>query len=1086
MSMTGSLSNRLQHLLEHLEHVLPGQASIRDFVHHNTLHGFQHLPFPEALKAAHEITGNYGYLSAAAFRQHYRSGRIQQADLDAVLTADATLDATAPLFATGEQILTRADVYRTVLTCGLTPVTPHQFVWQIEEEHALERFQADVPETARARLLARATQAGQENEAAAIGDLWQACMQVLGLQHYLLHAEELNSFTPAQASRLFANTLNTEEQVQQHARQLLDNLIAKVGKSLTLRGLLKSLLGVDIMDDIRPVLLRSVSLWLDQGLASWHEQQPDAGFYANWKQSAHLDWGSVLLGLDDWHEHLDSLPDEASACIEAELRRMGIPEADWMDYLERLALELPGWSGMFLWRHLRPGYAGRPQRIDMLDYLAVRLVLEHAFARNLCRSHWLIDASLPVIRGRFRRHTAEFMVRHYTFGHNLPEYLLNQARQMLARSRPGVYEDSDWLQLAHMIWTWSHSPLMNPERGIQPHDHGWRLFRLMQHLGVDGNSLRTLETGSIQRILDCSSALDEEHSGYLWLQAYERHYREQVLAALTANHQRGTWAERAPGQRPAAQLIFCMDDREEGFRRHLEELNPAIETLGAAAFFNIPMNWQGLDDIEATKLCPLPVTPVHIVHETAATEQMQQQALHTRRHARRLRVREALHQLTRTSLLQGTLTSLLAAPGALAVLLGKAFAPRQMASFSGHWRAQIDQTPTTRVQFNATSTDPQRSAQHNQQGFTDQEQAELVGNFLHAHGLNVGFAPLVVMLGHYSSNQNNPHQAAYGCGACSGRYSGPNARVFAAMANRPEVRDLLRARQIDIPDDCWFMGAEHDTCNEAIRWTDTDLLPAHLHETFISLQADLKLAGQHSAHERCRKLASAPPQPSLQQAIKHVAGRAVDYSQSRPELGHATNATALIGRRHFSQGSFFDRRAFLVSYDYRSDPEGTVLENILLSVGPVAAGISLEYYFSTVNNPNFGSGSKITHNITGLLGVMDGASSDLRTGLPQQMIEIHEPMRLLMVLECTVPVVESIYARQPALRELIGNSWLTLAVKHPQTAIISLFQPGKGFVEWQNPGLTLPEVGCSADWYRGERGHLAPVLIRCSGGSPHV
>ena len=60
---------------------------------------------------------------------------------------------------------------------------------------------------------------------------------------------------------------------------------------------------------------------------------------------------------------------------------------------------------------------------------------------------------------------------------------------------------------------------------------------------------------------------------------------------------------------------------------------------------------------------------------------------------------------------------------------------------------------------------------------------------------------------------------------------------------------------------------------------------------------------------------------------------------------------------------------------------------------------------------------------------MEGASSDLRTGLPQQMIEIHEPMRLLVVLEQTRAVVSAIYHRQPPLQELIGNGWIIVAVK---------------------------------------------------------
>ena len=207
-----------------------------------------------------------------------------------------------------------------------------------------------------------------------------------------------------------------------------------------------------------------------------------------------------------------------------------------------------------------------------------------------------------------------------------------------------------------------------------------------------------------------------------------------------------------------------------------------------------------------------------------------------------------------------------------------------------------------------------------------------------------------------------------------------------------------------------------------------------------------------------------------------MVGRGHDISQARPELGHATNAAAFIGPRALSRGLFLDRRVFLISYDPEGDNDGRIVEGILLAAGPVGAGVSLEYYFSIVDNERFGCGSKVTHNIAGLFGVMEGADSDLRTGLPWQMVEIHEAMRLLVVVEQTSAVLTVIIERQPALQELVGNEWIILAAKHPSTADIQRYCPRRGWLPWSGSAV-LPQVGRSADWYAGHSGPLAPVVV---------
>jgi uncharacterized protein YbcC (UPF0753/DUF2309 family) len=191
-----------------------------------------------------------------------------------------------------------------------------------------------------------------------------------------------------------------------------------------------------------------------------------------------------------------------------------------------------------------------------------------------------------------------------------------------------------------------------------------------------------------------------------------------------------------------------------------------------------------------------------------------------------------------------------------------------------------------------------------------------------------------------------------------------------------------------------------------------------------------------------------------------------------------------VGRRAWSRGLFLDRRAFLTSYDpAQDDPRSSTLERLLQAVVPVCAGINLEYYFSRVDASGYGCGTKLPHNITSLLGVMDGAASDLRPGLPWQMVEIHEPVRLLFVVETTARAMQGILERNESIARLVGGDWVQLAVLDAAAQRIERYVRGE-FVDYQPESSSLPTVESSIQWYGGQRDHLGFALVDSSRGEP--
>jgi uncharacterized protein YbcC (UPF0753/DUF2309 family) len=343
-------------------------------------------------------------------------------------------------------------------------------------------------------------------------------------------------------------------------------------------------------------------------------------------------------------------------------------------------------------------------------------------------------------------------------------------------------------------------------------------------------------------------------------------------------------------------------------------------------------------------------------------------------------------------------------------------------------------------------------------------------------GLNQDFAPLIYVVGHGSSSSNNTHYAGYDCGACSGRPGSVNARVICHIGNHPVVREKLKERGIELPESTQFVPVLHDTSRDEFTYYDLAVLSKRNQERH---QVNTRLFDQaldFNATERSRRFVVMNSRKAVKKVHENVKLRSVSLFEPRPELNHATNTLCIVGRRSFSRGLFLDRRSFLNSFDYEVDPDGNYLLGILNAVASVCGGINLEYYFSRVDNQQLGAGTKLPHNVMGLIGVANGIDGDLRTGLPSQMIEVHSPMRLLVIVEHFPEVVLKTIQTVPSTYEWFLNSWVNLVAFHPVEKQFYQFTDGV-FVHYDFPHEQLMHIDDAMKFVTNESENLPVVEL---------
>lgn len=993
---------------------MPAQGPINVFVHHNTLHAFEDMKFDDAVQNGGQIFGCHPYLSEERYRAEMARGRILPTDLQHVLKEELGERGEERVLGT----VTRYQLRLAMLEHPMLVVPDSELRWFVAVTDALTSIRQDA--AAMSGLIIAKTRHWVMRDVHTLGRAVAEGSAVPQDRHLHLMLKDLFQYFGESSIENWspktweAFTLQAMWRICRNGVHGVKTANRTSGANVRHRDLLLEATGEDSDLLVHEVLIKFCAPYLDQGFGHWHLPQRARGFFRAFIEMYSQPLGPPTIWMRGLSTELDRLHSAHITPLESikeSLEILGVHHGEREHFLSDTLLALRGWAGMIRQVESRGDRVAHPiPQGSLVEFLAIRLILERLALRHVAGKALGFHGELKELR--------------------------HAARHQIDR-HPGSLVDH----------------------------RAFLVFQVSQYFGWSPDELYKLSNESWSKLVHETESFSPMERRRLFHHAYERSFRIQTLDAISLHAP--TSASRDPV--PRFQVITCLDEREESFRRHMEELAPDVETFSFAGFYGVAMYYRGTEDAHFVPLCPIVIRPQHWVTEVVVESE---EETHRQRAKARRALGAASHQMHvgSRSFTGGAL--LAAGFGVLASipLVGRIMFPRLTARIRkqvGHFVKSPDLT-----ELKLERAEPEPGPEPGQIGYSIAEMAGIVERVLWDIGLTSGFSRVIVVLGHGSKSLNNPHNSAYDCGACGGGAGGPNARALAQMANDPRVRAIVAERGVRIPDETVFVGGIHNTCNDSVTLYDIGRIPESHREEFESIRETIDRTCDRNAHERCRRFKSAPLTMTFAEARRHVEDRSEDLAQTRPECGHATNAICVVGRRSRTRGLFLDRRAFLTSYDPTlDDADSTILARVLAAVFPVCAGINLEYYFSYVDNTGFGCGVKLPHNVTALLGVMDGAASDLRTGLPWQMVEIHEPVRLIFVIESTTARMHSIMERNEGIKRLCYNNWVQLAILDPDSSQIHLFRHGE-FQLYQPQATHLPKVGSSVDWYRGWRDHL--------------
>jgi uncharacterized protein len=550
-------------------------------------------------------------------------------------------------------------------------------------------------------------------------------------------------------------------------------------------------------------------------------------------------------------------------------------------------------------------------------------------------------------------------------------------------------------------------------------------------------------------------ARERQAADWLIVSACERAWQASICGALFAPAPPAAAPHSAV--QPAVQAVFCIDVRSEVYRRALEAASPQVQTLGFAGFFGLPISYSPLGTAMTRPQLPGLLAAAVETADVLDRDVIERAGGESDPVAREsslmaqlaLRRRSALDWRGQWQRFRTAASSGFSFVESCGVLYAGTLLQRSLPREGTVEPVEASALPEG---YRRSLRPRLKPAGASAQAL--QAQVDLAAGVLGAMGLTQDFARLVLLAGHGSQTDNNPHAAGLDCGACGGQTGEVNARALAALLNDAPVRAGLIDRGIAVPATTWFLGGMHNTTTDEMHLFDLDLLPDTHDGDLEQLRQWCRDAGERARAERAAALGLSElvAEPAaLEQAVRT---RANDWAQVRPEWGLADNAAFIVAPRATIRHMNLAGRSFLHDYVWQRDAGFGTLELIMTAPMIVTHWINMQYYASTVDNRRYGSGNKVLHNVVGgRLGVFEGNGGDLRIGLPMQSLHDgeqwrHTPLRLSVFIAAPQAAIDAVIAKHELVKRLLDNRWLHLFRIDLDTRQVARYRQGS----WESAG----------------------------------